>query len=106
MRGFSYLWVLLLTLTLLSLIGTSATILTREEQCHALDRERLQAFAYAESGITYQQNRHPSLPCKINLHNGYFEISQKQGIIYATGVSGRGKQTLRSKGQIVTPWHE
>jgi hypothetical protein len=106
MRGFSYLWVLILTLTLLSLIGSSATVIIRETQSHALDREKTQAFAYAESGLVYQQNIQPLLPCKISLTNGYFEISQKQGIIYATGVCGRGKQTLRSKGQIITPWHE
>jgi hypothetical protein len=98
MRGFSYLWVLIITLTLLSVIGGIATITGREIQRVGLDQEHLQARAYAESGITYYQNIRPKLPCTVVLNKGRFEITEKQAIIYSTGYCQRAVQTIQLKG--------
>lgn len=106
MRGFSYLWVLLLTLTLFTILGGLANINSRELQRIALDREQLQAQAYAESGIVYYQKIKPDLPFIQGLSNGRFEITAKQGIIYATGYCRRAKQTIQLKGKQQTLWYE
>ena len=103
MRGFSYIWVLIIALTLLSVIGGIATITGRDLQRIGLDRERLQAKAYAESGITYYQNMHPTLPCTIVLNKGRFEITAKQAIIYSTGYCQRAVQTIQLKGNQQQP---
>lgn len=98
MRGFSYLWVLIITLSLLLVLGGLASVTMRESQRIALDREKLQARAYAESGLLYYRELHPVLPYTRSLSKGQFEITTKQGIIYSTGYCLRAKQTIQLKG--------
>jgi hypothetical protein len=104
MRGFSYLWVLILTLALLTVLGSMATVTLRATQSVGLDRQRLQSWCYAESGITYYQNIHPALPSVVQLSRGRFEITQKQGIIYSTGYCGNAVQTITLKGSTRQLW--
>ena len=105
-RGFSYLWVLILALVLLSTLATLLSISVRERQTLQLDRQQIQAAAYAESGLLYYTEIAPTLPCTVTLNYGSFTLTEKQGILYSSGYCARAKQVLQYKDKAITPWHE